>query len=81
LPIAKVLYLDILLDKLAGSWKKAVDSQDSFCLPDPAALMPNEFDPKLPAFRRVLEGWLPDRERKQLFKGWHVLSLNPSSVS
>lgn len=76
IPIAKVLYLDLLLGKLENSWKKAIDSEDSFTLPDAAALIPDEFDPKLPQTRRTIAAWEPRPERRTLFKGWSVLSIN-----
>ena len=80
LPIVKTLYLDVLLDKLQGSWKKTIDSQDSFALPDMEGMYAEEYDAKMPQYRRTAVAWRPDAARGQLFKGWSLLSLNPNPV-
>lgn len=82
IPILKPEYLIYLFDKLVGSWKKIVDSQDSFTLPGPAMqeLQPT-LDEKLPVARKAVHAWLPDPSRRELFKGWNILALRGKGVS
>lgn len=75
-------YLYTLQDRLTACWKKVADNQDSFGLPDQDLV---EFQPaldaSLPNTRRGVECWMPDRRRKNLFKGWKIFGLRPKVVS
>lgn len=74
-------YLDNLLARLEACWRRIADSQDSFTLPDAASsdFQPN-LDSGLPNLRSEIRCWLPDRGRRELWKGWTVMGLKGKTV-
>ncbi|OCF42159.1 hypothetical protein I317_04010 [Kwoniella heveanensis CBS 569] len=80
--IVQPSFLEALISRIWACWKKMADYQDSFTLPDEEddAYQP-ELDGGLPASRKDVRCWLPNKKRQTLFKGWKVMGLRGKTQS
>ncbi|OXG35199.1 hypothetical protein C367_00434 [Cryptococcus neoformans Ze90-1] len=75
IPILLPSFLTLLQSRLTINWRKTADAFCSFKLPLPGE-NEAEYRPKNhQSIRFPSSIWLPDRHRRTLYRGWHVLLL------
>lgn len=81
IPILLPSFLTLLQSRLTANWRKTADAICSFKFPLPGE-EEAEYRPKNhQSIKFPSSIWLPDKRRRTLYRGWHVLLLREQIVS